>query len=73
MTPPSDGVTPLAEIPHLGWGVILGGSSLGEFAGSGAVGAHAVAVAGDVADGGSVEVPVEHGRGDGGVVEDVAP
>jgi hypothetical protein len=34
---------------------------------------HAVAVAVDVDDDGAVQEPVEHGGGDGGVVEDVAP
>jgi dienelactone hydrolase len=36
------------------------------------VGAHAVAVAGDVEHDRAVEEPVEHGGGDGGVGEDVA-
>jgi hypothetical protein len=37
------------------------------------VGAHAVAVAGDVDDDRAVQEPVQHGGGDGGVGEDLAP
>src|SRR5581483_5308463 len=37
------------------------------------VGAHPVAVAGDVDDDAAMQEPIEHRGGDGGVVEDVAP
>ena len=56
---------------RLGVGGWLGGAA--EFVGVGAVGAHAVALAVDVEHDGSVEESVEHGGGDGGVVEDLAP
>ena len=57
-----------SEISHLGW---LDCSCLVLVAGL--VGSEAVAVAGDVDDGAAVQEPVEHGGGDIGVAEDVAP
>lgn len=50
-----------------------GGHRLAEVVGAGAVGAHAVALAVDVEYDGAVQEAVEHGDGDGGVVEDLAP
>ena len=51
-------------------GGVEGGAELVEL---GLVAAHPVALAGDLDDGGVVQEAVEHGDGDGRVVEDLAP